>query len=372
MKRTMMILTVAIFAVACSKQTGSDEQAKKEQLQVYKQQLHDIKQQIEVLEAELKLTKKEEAVNVKVMEIKESTFEHFIDVTAKVEAEYNIDVSPETSGVLTDIFVTEGQNVSKDFVMAKLSTEILERSIEELKIQLELATTNFNRQKNLWDQKIGSEMQFLQAKNNKESLEKRIEGLKAQISMSEIKAPISGIVDVVYQKKGNIGSPQIPFAKLVNIGQIRIYADISESYLTKVKKGDEVKVFFPALNREVEARINQIGNTIDPNNRTFRARINLSNPDNMIKPNLVSIVKIRDYMAENAIVIPSLFIKEDFNGNYTYVVENTNGKNIVRKSYVTTGVADNNMTEVKEGLQPGTMIISEGFNQVSNGTSVRF
>ena len=215
-------------------------------------------------------------------------------------------------------------------------------------------------------------MQYLQAKNNKESLEKRIESLNSQIEMTNVKSPINGVVDHVYQKKGNIGSPQVPFARVIDMSKIVLYADVSESYLTKVHKGDMVKIYFPALDKEIDAPIFRISNSIDPNNRTFRVRINLSNADGMIKPNLVSVIKIRDYNAEDAIVIPSLLIKEDFSGNYTYVVENKNGDNFAKKIYVTPGITNNNMTEIKEGLSAGTKIVSEGYNQIVDGTKLMF
>ena len=372
MKKILMVLTAAILVVACSTQTVDDTQTKRKQLEEYKKQMQELKQQIDLLEAELKNTETEKIVNVKVIGIETNSFEHFVEVTGNVEAEYNVDVSPESAGIITEVFVTEGQTVQKGFVMARLSTDILERSIEELKIQLELATTTYTRQKNLWDQNIGSEMQLLQAKNNKESLEKRINAIETQIKMSEVKSPVSGVVDVVYQKKGHIGSPQVPFAKVVNISQIKVYADVSESYLTKIKKGDLVIISFPALDREIETPIRQISNTIDPNNRTFRLRLNLGNPDQMIKPNLASVVKIRDYYNESAVVIPSLLIKKDFKGDYTFIAENVNGINLARKVYVSLGVTNNNMTEVTDGLQAGTKVISEGFNQVSDGTIVLF
>lgn len=372
MKKILMVLTAAILIVACSTQTVDDTQAKRNQLEEYKKQMHDLKQQIDLLEDELKATETEKIVNVKVMEIEPKSFEHFVEVTANVEAENNVDVSPESAGVITDVFVTEGQTVEKGFVMARLSTDILERNVEELNIQLDLATTTYDRQKKLWEQNIGSEMQLLQAKNSKESLEKRVNAIETQIKMSEIKSPVSGVVDVVYQKKGHIGSPQTPFAKVVNISQIKVYADVSESYITKINKGDLVKIFFPALDREIETPIRQISNTIDPNNRTFRLRLNLGNPDQMIKPNLASVVKIRDYYNESAIVIPSLLIKKDFKGDYTFIAENVDGKYLARKVYVSLGITDNNMTEVTDGLQAGTKVISEGFNQVSDSTIVLF
>lgn len=371
MKKILIALTTVIILSACGSTTVNDEAAKRKQLQQYKQDLHTLEQQIETLQAELNSVEKDEEVKIKVTELATQKFENFIEVTGKVEAEQDVDVSPETSGVIKEVLVVEGQQVSKGQVMARLNTDLLERSIDELQVQLELATTNFERQKNLWDQNIGSEMQYLQAKNSMESLEKRIKSLNTQIEMAQIKSPVSGVVDIVYQKKGHIGTPQMPFAKVINMTRIKIYGDISESYLTRIHQGDKVNVNFPALGQNIDATINQIGNTIDPNNRTFRIRININNADKLIKPNLVSILTLRDYVNEEAIVVPTLYIKEDFKGHYTYIVKNESGKNVVHKVYVTPGVTNNNMTEVVDGLSAGLLIVSEGYNQISDGSKVQ-
>ena len=372
MKKVLILLSAVILAMSCNKPATNDETSKRQQLKDYKQQMYELKQKIDVLEEELAKTEKEEVVKVKVKELEAKLFEHYFEVVGDAEADLDINVSPESIGIIDSILVSEGQRVSKEQILAKLNTKSLERTLEEAEIELELANTNFKRQKNLWDQKIGSEMQFLQAKTNMESLEKRVEGIKAQIDMSEIESPVDGVVDVVYQKKGEIGSPQVPFAKVVNISDIKIYADVSESYLTKVKKGDMVNVFFPALNKQLKARISQVGNTIDPNNRTFRIRIDLANSDKMIKPNLVATIRIRDYVADDAIVVPSLYIKEDFNGNYTYVAKDVDNQKEAKKVYVKTGVSDNNMTEIVDGLSAGMQIISEGHSQVADGTVIQF
>ncbi len=373
MKKNLLIVAVAIIFSACSSKAPVDDmEAKHQQLQEYKNEMHELKVKIDKLEKEISDGRENEVVNVKVEQLQAQYFEHFIEVTGKVEAEYDINVSPETSGVITQVLVKEGDMVSKGQVIAILNSDVLERTLDELKVQLELAETNFARTENLWNQNIGSEMQYLQAKNNKESLEKRIESVNSQIEMTNVKSPINGVVDYVYQKKGNIGSPQVPFARVIDISKIKIYADVSESYLTKVHKGDIAQVNFPALGKKLEAPIFRISNSIDPNNRTFRVRINLNNPDRSIKPNLVSVIRIRDYKAEDAIVIPSLLIKEDFKGNYTYVVESKDGDNFAKKVYVTPGVTNNNMTEIKEGLNAGTQIVSEGFNQIVDGTKLLF
>ena len=373
MKQILILLAAAVIIASCSAtKTTDDDNTKRAELQQYKQELHDLKLKIGVLEKELGTNKKDEVVKVKVTELQTEIFEHFIEVTGNVEALDDVEVSPETIGIIDAVFVKEGQSVRKGEVLAKLNTDILERSMDEVMVQLELANLNFERQDNLWKQNIGSEMQYLQSKNTKEGLEKRVESLKTQIEMGKIKSPVSGVVDVVYQKKGHIGNPQMPFAKVINISKMKVYADISEFYITKIKKGDVVDLFFPALNREIKAPINQIGNSIDPNNRTFRVRINLNNPDKMIKPNLVSIIKVRDYVNTEAISVPILYIKEDLKGSYTYIVETQNGKNIAKKVYVKTGVTNNNIIEVVDGLTAGMKVVSEGYNQIIDGTPLQF
>jgi RND family efflux transporter MFP subunit len=371
MKNILIILISAVLLSACASTPVNDEAAKRKQLQQYKQDLHTLEQQISALENELNSSEKEEVIKIRTTELTLQKFENFIEVTGKVEAELDVNVSPESAGVIKEVYVTEGAWVNKGDLIARLNTELLESSVDEIEVQLDLAKTNYERQKNLWDQNIGSEMQYLQAKNSKESLEKRINSLNAQIAMSEVRSPVSGVIDDVYQKKGHIGSPQVPLAKVININKIKIYGDVSESYITKIHKGDKVNVRFPALDETVEAQIDQIANTIDPNNRTFRIRINLNNPENKIKPNLVSIISLRDYVNESAIVVPSLYIKEDFKGHYTYIVEKEGAKNVARKVYLTPGVTNNNITEVVDGLTTGMTIVSQGYNQIADGTFVQ-
>ena len=350
----------------------SDEESKRKELQKYRQQRNELEKKIASLENDLAGIRQEDAVKVSVTELNAQLFEHFVEVVGLVEADLDINVSPESAGVIKEIRVTEGQQVSAGEVIGRLNTDALERSLDEMSVQLELAQTNFNRQKNLWDQNIGSEMQFLQARTNMESLQKRMESLKAQIRMSEIRSPINGVVDIVFQKEGEMGSPQIPIAKVLNINKLKIYADVSESYIMNIHQGDLVNIAFPALNYEIEAPITRIGNTIDPNNRTFRVRIDVGNQSRKIKPNLISIVKIRDYVSKDAIVVPTMLIKEDFRGEYAFIVDNNEGGLHARKVHVKTGKTHNNRTEVVSGLNDGMKIISEGYNQVSDGTLVAF
>lgn len=375
MKRILTIMVFAAVVTAmlagCSAKPADDSALKTQQLQQYKREFSELKQKIEALEKELALSNKNDDVRVQVAELVPEQFERFIEITGRVEAEEDVQVSPESAGVIAEVLVREGQRVVKGQTMAVLNTEALRRAVDELKIQHELAATTYNRQKNLWDQNIGSEMQLLQARSAMEALQKRIESTEAQINLSVIKSPVSGVVDAVYQKKGEIGSPQVPFARVINSSSIRVYADVSESYLPKIKQGDRVVVSFPALGRDIDATIYRIGNSIDANNRTFSIRVNLNNPDGMIKPNIISTIRVRDYSVQDAIVVPNILIKEDFRGNYTYIAEMVDGKSVARKVYVKPGVNNNNRTEVLEGLSSGMKIITEGYVQVADGTPLR-
>ena len=359
-----------IVLVSCS---GSDNtpEARRKQLAAYKQELNDLENKIAQVEAELDSARKVEYVNIKTLDVVARRFEHFFEVTGNVEADQEVNVSPESSGKIMDILVREGQQVAKGVVLATLNTDMLNQSIEETRISLDLATTTFQRQKNLWDQKVGSELQFLQAKSNMESLERRMESLQAQKEMTVIKSPVDGVVDVIFQKQGEIGNAQVPFAKLVNIRRLKVYGDVSETYLTKIRKGGEVNIQFPAINKRVKAPITQIGNYIDPNNRTFRIRMDLLNPDGMIKPNMVAVLELRDYVSDSAIVVPTLVVKQDFRGSYTYIVQDRDSIQRAAKVYVKVGVSNNNMTEITEGLKPGMRVISEGFDQVIDGSAVK-
>lgn len=368
MKRILFITIIAALLAGCSATPADNTALKVQQLQQYKKEFSELKLKIEAIEKELATEEKSDMVRVQVTELVPQHFERFIEVTGRVEAEEDVQVSPETAGVIEEVLVKEGQRVSKGQTLAVLNTETLKRALDELRIQHELAATTYNRQKNLWEQNIGSEMQLLQARSTMEAMEKRIESMQAQINLAVIKSPVSGTVETVFQKKGEIGSPQIPFARVINSANIRVYADVAESYLPKIKQGDKAVVFFPALGRETEATVYRISGSIDPANRTFSIRMNLSNNDGLIKPNLISTIRLRDYSAPDAIVVPNILIKEDFRGKYTYVAEDINGKLVARKVYVTPGISNNNRTEVIDGLQAGMKVISEGYVQATDGT----
>lgn len=368
--KTFSLLMALFFLVACGSTSSDEQQLKEQQLADYQKQLTELQEKIFQLEEELNIHETTAATLVRVEKVAPQRFVHEIEVTGDVEAEEDVNVSPETSGNIIAVNVAEGAYVKKGDVLGQLNTEAIERSIEDLKVQLELARTVFERQQKLWDMNIGSEIEFLQAKSNHESMERKLEGLYAQLDMAIIKSPINGVVDRIYQKRGAIAGPQLPFAKVVNIDRVRIYADVSERFLNAVDAGDHVKIEFPAIAREVEATIYRKSNVINPDNRTFRLRVNLNNHDGQIKPNLISVLHIFDFENDAAVVVPSLVVKNDVKGNYVYIATQNEEQWNAEKRYVDIGHTNNNSTMLTSGLTEGEHLITEGYDQVTDGALV--
>ncbi|PKQ63586.1 hypothetical protein BZG02_09470 [Labilibaculum filiforme] len=367
----LIIACIIPLLFACSAQNAKENENKAEQLKEYKSELVLLKEKISDLENEIKnASDDEETINVLVEKLTPSKFEHYIQITGNVEADKNITITPETAGNIISIDVTEGQHVNKGDILGKLNTSQIQQQIDEVKTNLALNTTIFERQSRLWNQKIGSEIEYLQAKTNKEGLERKLEGLEAQKDMAIIKAPFNGIVDEIHQKKGELASPSIPFAQLVNIDNVYVEGDVSESFLPYIKAGELAALDFPAINYQTEAKIYRTSNVIDPGNRSFKIRINLTNPKHLIKPNLISVVKIKDYEVKDAIVIPSIIIKKDFEGNYLYVAKQEEKHLVARKTYVNVSKTYNNVSLIESGLTLGDQIITEGYSQVVNGSLI--
>lgn len=366
-----LLFSLVIAGVGCSADLPANErEIKKQQLETLKKQLAEIKSKIDELEAELGNEEKlDNRVNVEVLRLNPTRFEQFIEVTGNVATDQNIIVSPETAGVIESISVKEGQVVSRGQVLGRLNTDIIEQSIDEVKVNLQLARTLYQRRKNLWDQNIGSEVEFLQAESNMKALEKRLQGLEAQLEMAVIKAPINGVVDELIQRQGEMAGPAIPFARIVNLSDVYITADVSEQYLGKIHQGDTVLVSFPVLGINTTEAIYRTSSVIDPDSRTFSLRVNLTNQNQKLQPNLMGELKIRVAEITKALVVPSLFVKKDFKGEFLFVAENdSNNVFVARKKYITTSFRDNNQSVVDSGLVPGTLVISSGYDQVTDGT----
>jgi RND family efflux transporter MFP subunit len=373
--KNFVIVLLATLMASCAG-TESPE-AIRSKISALKDQSLEINHQIKELEKQLVTLESDELtsnnVPVQVKLIAEERFEHFFVVNAKVELLEEAQISPEgTGGQIRKIHVSKGQRVSKGDLLISLNSSILENGIAELKLGLELATKIYEKQKSLWEQNIGSEMQYLEAKNGKEGLEHKLKTLQSQLDMALIKAPFSGIVDEIYLKEGEMASPGRSILYLVNLDKLKVLADVSETLLPKIKVGDMVNVKFPSYaNMEMKAPINRISNSIDLKTRTIKVEVRLDNVNSQIKPNQIAMLSIMDFETPKAIVLPSLIIKQDSRGEFLFVAEkNEAGAVAAKKIYVQSGLSHNDQTMVLKGLTIGQQVITAGYNQVGNGSLV--
>ncbi len=370
-KKTALFLVLALL-VACQAQTP--EEKKKKELIRYKNKAVELNLKIKQLEKELsgkEGTGKFSVIPVSVDTLRTQPFSHFVEVSGTVTPEMEAFVSSEINGQIKKIFVVEGQRVKKEDLLLKLGTSITESSIAEAKARLKLTKELYNKQKKLWSQHIGSEIQYLQAKTNMETARERLKTLQAQLDMAYIRAPFNGIIDEIFAKEGELAVPGRQLVQLINLTNMKIYADVSEVYLTKIKKGDTVKVRFPDLSDQLYLLpVFRKENVINAKTRTFKIEIKFLNPGWNIKPNQFTLVRFNDFHSLHALVVPSEVIKKDIQGHFLYVIKKEKGKSYARKVYVTPGIFYKDKTLVEKGLNPGDVVITEGYNQVTNGVQV--
>jgi membrane fusion protein (multidrug efflux system) len=377
MKRNILLaITLGSILAACSGEKKDSLEGKKEELAALKSQQTATQQKIKELEKEIAKLDPQKAEEAKIKPVSvatldRETFRHYVELQGTVDAKNNVLVTPKTGGAVTKMYVKEGDNVSAGSVIAKIDDSILRESVEELKTQLSLITTLYEKQKNLWDQKIGTELQYLQAKNNKEALEKKLVTLNTQLSQSNVVAPMSGVVDQVNVKVGEMASPGIGVVRIVNLSNLKVSAKVSDTFAASVKKGDEVIVKFPDLNKEYRARVSFVSTTVDPLSRTFTIEANLPS-DRSIKPNMMAQVQINDAIRKDALVIEQNYVQSTENGEVVYVVASEGGKNIARAKTVKTGLIYNGKVEILEGLNAGDQIITLGYQDVSDGQPISF
>lgn len=308
---------------------------------------------------------------VEVQNLTPVKFQHFIEINGSVKAEKDAIVGPELNGQIKKIYVKEGDAVKKGQLLLTLNTSITESTIREIKTRLSLAEETYKKQKELWEQNIGTEMQFLQAKNNKESLESQLRTLEAQMNMARLRAPFDGVIDNISMKVGEMASVGREVLHIVNITEMKVYGDVSESYLPSIHKGDWVEVTFPIYtDMKLDATIHRIGQVINEKSRTFRIEIKLENKDGKLRPNLITRIRLNDFSDDNALVVPSYIIKQDFTGWFLYVAEKKNDLHVAKKTYITPGITYNNQTMILDGLKENEDVIVVGYNLVSGGAEI--
>ncbi len=372
MKKLFTILILGLLTVACNQEDSNLDQ-KKKQLQDYQSQVDELKEKIAELQDDIELMDSASTKNLKkvtVIGLSSDTFTHYIELRGVVESKSMAMVSPEMNGAIQSIKVSAGDKVSKGDIIAVLDADVMSKQVQELKTSLQLAKTVYEKQKSLWDQNIGSEMQYLQAKNNYESLQNRMESTQTQLGKAYIRSPITGVVDEVFSNQGENAFAGNPIARIVNLSDVEVNVDVPERYLSSINKGGKVKVNFPTLDMETEATITSVGQYINPNNRTFKVGIHLDNKEAMLKPNLLASVYIKDYEAVNAITIPTKYILQSPKGDYVYIAEQKGETAVIKTKPIETGDSYKGMTEVKSGLSPGHKLVTAGFNIVVDGQQV--
>ena len=363
------IILAATLVVSCAQEEGVE--ALKTKLAELKNQVGALNTEIKTLETEISKLDPEfanankKSILITTAPARKGEFTHFVEVTGSVLSKKNVSISAETAGRILEVPAMEGMRVTKGQILARIDSETIERNIEEMENSLELATTIFQKQERLWNQKIGTEVQYLEAKNRKEGLEKNLASMKTQLDKAFVRAPFNGTIETVQVRIGELVQPGVPMFEFVGESDLFIQADVSESYVGVLGKGDTVAVDFPSLNKSIKSRVSAVGGVINPNNRTFKVEVALPNMAD-VKPNMISVLKIRDYQNSSSVLVPAHLILADNQGDYVFVVENQTAQ----KKYVKRGLTANNETEITEGLTGSEILVDKGFREVGDNFSV--
>lgn len=339
-------------------------------------QQNEIKEQIKRLDIAIsELDDQRKVPLITTFIVQEAVFNHYLEIQGNVTTKDLLVIYPEFSGILTHVYIKEGQWVKKGQVLGKIDDGGLSQQLAQLNVQVELAKTTFERQQRLWDQKIGSEMQYLQAKSNYEAQTLAIGQLEQQVSKTIITAPFSGTIDDVLTEQGSVVLPgQTPLMRIVNLENMYIVTDVPEKYVSNITINKRVEVEFPVLGKKIDSKVRQVGSFINPSNRTFKVEVAIPNKEKSIKPNLTAKLRINDYSNPKALLIPQSIISENANGEqYIYVIKNktSDSEAIAEKIIIETSLTQGDVIEVITGLEPGMEIIQEGARSVNDGQKVK-
>jgi len=371
---------IAVFVVSCGSTVKEEKPLdKKAELQQLKEQQSKLNDRIIELEEELARTDTSVAneMNAKLVgltPVSLQTFKHYIELQGKVETINMVYVTPRgAGGQVKEIYVAQGDYVKKGQLLMKLDNAVTRQQIEQVRTQLNLVETLYERRRNLWEKQIGTEVELLQAKNNVDNLKQQMALLEEQSGMSNIYAQISGVADMVNIRVGEYFSPQTASTlgiRIVNTDNLKVTAQVPENYLHKVNEGSNVLISLPDINKTIESRVSVKGKTIDPNTRSFYIEIRVPSSKDL-RPNQLTLVKIQDYASENAVTIPINTLQNDDKGKYVMVAAEENGRKIARKRPIEVGELYGNSLEVKSGLKEGDVLITEGFQGLYDGQQLR-
>lgn len=388
MKTTLIFFSfVAVIMSACgSKEEGSIESLIAQgDLAAIRAKKNEISERQKALEKEIALldsvisardTNKKLPL-VTAFQAEKQNFDHYIELQGDVTTKQNVLIYPEVAGTLVRVYVKKGDRVSKGQLLATIDDGGMNSQLQQMKTQLALAKTTYERQERLWGQKIGSEIQYLQAKTTYEAQENTVQQMQSQLGKYSMRAPFSGVIDDVIKDQGTVVSPGGPGSevfRIVNLSNMYIEVPVPETYIADITPGKNVKVFFPVLNETVESRVRQTGNFINPDNRSFMVEIPVPNKNGTIKPNLTAKVQINDYKNDEAILIPQSVISENAEGDqYVFLARNADSENVAlaTKTVIETGKTQGDYVEVLAGISNGDNVIKEGARSVKDGQNVK-
>ena len=359
MKKLIYIPALLLLA-ACSKPKD-----KKTELAELKKQQSELNDKIAKLQSEIGTTDSVKTLDVSIYKIETGAFSNYVEVQGKIDAEENVTAYPQAQGTITAIYVKPGQRVSKGQLLVQLDNSVLKQQLAQGEAQVELMSTLYERQKNLWDQKIGTEVQFLQAKTNLQSMQKQQDALKQQSAFYSIKSPINGSVEAMDLKLGQVAGP-LTGINIVNDNSLKIKANVPESYAASVRVGNKVKIVVPDAKDSLTANINFAAKAIDPVSRSFPIEVKLPSRSSL-RPNMTAVLRIADYTNKDAITVPVKAVQQSESGDYVYV--NVNG--IAKRAVIKQGAISGGLVEVVSGLKAGDQVIVDGVSDIDEGDKVR-
>lgn len=371
MKKALLFITAFAVLASCGSSDNNDK--KQAQLEELKKQQAEIAIKIKDLEAAIaaegKTTDNTKYKNVVVTDASVKTFAHYLDIQGKIDAEENITISAKMPATVTKVLVKAGKQVRTGELLAELDNAAIVAGIEELKTGMQLANTLYERQKALWDQKIGTEIQYLQAKSQKESLDKKLASLYEQLDMTKIKSPINGTIDEVMLRIGQATAPGAPGIRIVNMGTLKAKAEVAEAYAGRIKEGNEVKISFPDTKKEIIARVTYSGKVINAMNRSFTVEASLEGNQDL-HPNMLAVLKIADYRNDSAIIVPINTVQNSEEGQYVMVAKQNGNKYNAERRTVKPGLSYNGSVEILAGLTAGDKVITTGYQDLNQGDAL--
>ncbi len=369
MKKILFLLPFFLFAFACNKSVD-----KKKQLDDLKKQEADLGSKIDALQKEVgasDTTAKREKVNfVGVTPVVVQSFNHYIELQGAVVADDEVFITSKIPGSITSVNIKVGDQVKAGQIVFEIDDALLRQQMDEIQNRLDLATDLYNKQKSLWDQKIGSEVQFITAKNSMDAAQKNMATMKRSLEMYHVAAPISGIVDEMPTKIGQATSPGAQLAKIVNFSKLKVRAEVAEAFAGKVRQGNACKVVFPDIKKEIDSRISYVGNSINTLNRTFKVEVSMRPNEAGLIPNMLSIIRVADYSNPKAVVAPINVVQKDAEGDYVLLADVSGGR--ARKARVKVGSLFADQAEILSGLRVGDKLITTGYQDVNDGDAIKF